>query len=283
LALAVLAALTPLLHNRDDRSRHWPWLTAFCGIQFIAEFFQLILTLAGQTTSLDAVGTLGNVAASFALLEFGRRQVAPTGPKWLRPWIHAPLAAVSAAALAVGGLNGLDVAARYAVTLPAAAIAAWAFWLASRTHRKDVSTGLSTAALSVALYGVMTALNIDFGRAVASVGFLGGVWYEHRQLLMPAKAIGIRRWWAPATFAAVAILGICVVASIDDQQGGSSTTVAQQSQGAGAGATGLHVKLERPRRDVTLEKRYKQGMSLLAIGGVVIVVWILASRYSTTR
>jgi hypothetical protein len=201
----------------------------------------------------------------------------------LKPWIHAPLAAVVAAALAVGGLNGLNVTARYVVTLPAAAIAAWAFWLASRTHKKRVSNGLSTAALSVALYGVMTVVSIDFGRAIASVGLFGGVWHEHRQLLIPANYTGLRRWWAPAGFAAVAILGICVVASIDDTQGGGSTVVAQQSQGAGTSLTGHRVKLERPRRDNTLEQRYKQGMSVLAIGGVVIVIWILASRYSTTR
>jgi hypothetical protein len=283
LALAVLAALAALLHNRDDRSLRWSWLIGFCGIQFAAELFQLLLFLAGQTAPLDAVGALGNVAASFALLEFGRRRVKPSGAQWLRPWIHAPLAAVSAAALAVGGLNGLDATARYAVTLPAAAIAAWAFWLSSRAHAKHVSAGLSTAALSVALYGVMTAINVEFGRAVASVGLLGGVWYEHRQLLMPANRTAIGRWWAPVAFAAVAIVGVCVVASIDEMQGGNSTVVAVQSQGAAAGATGLHVKLERPSRDDSLEKRYKQGISLLVIGGVVIVVWVLASRYSTAR
>jgi hypothetical protein len=282
-AFAALAALAALLHNRDDRSLPWSWLAAFCGLQFVAELFQLILSLAGQTASLDAVRAIGTAAASFALLEFGRRRAAPSAARWFKPWIHAPAAVLAAGALLIGGMNGLALAARFAVALSAAALAAWAIWLASRAQKDLVSTGLSTAALSVALYGATTALGVDFGRAIASVGLLGGVWYEHGQLLMPAKQTGLRRWWVPITFASVAVLGVYVVATIDDTADVTSTVIARQSLDTGAGATGLHVKLQRPRRDNTLEHRYKQGMSVLAIGGVVVVVWMLASRYSATQ
>jgi hypothetical protein len=283
LALAALAGLAALLHNRDNRSLPWSWLAAFCGVQFFAELFQLILSLAGQATSRDAVCALGTAVSSFLLLEFGRRQGAPPAAPWLKAWIHAPLAVVAAGALLMGGANGLALTARYVVALPAAASAAWALWLASRAQKEHVSTGLSTAALTVALYGLMTAVNVDFGRAVAAVGFLGGIWYEHRQLLMPAHYTGLRRWWAPAAFAGVAIIGVCVIASIDDASGDALTISARQTQRAGAVPTALRVQLQRPPRDNTLEKRYRQGMSLLAIGGVVVVVWILAARYSATR
>ncbi len=284
LALAALGGLAAHLHSRGDRSLRWPLLAAFCGVQFIAETFQLILSLSGRTASLDAIRAIGTAAASFVLLEFGRRQIAPTGPTWLKGWIHLPLAALAVGALLLGGLHGFAVTTRFAVTLPAGLIAASALWLAPRAHKERSSTALSIAALSVALYAVLTAVGVDFGREIAAVGLLGGVWYEHRQSLMPVGQVGFRRWWAPVAFAVVAIIGVCLFAGRDNSP--ASATVAWQS-GTSATATSqtaLRFELEPPKRNNAGEQRYKQGMALLAIAGVVVVVWVLAARrYATAQ
>ncbi len=284
LALAALGGLAVLLHSRGDRSLPWSWLAAFCGVQFIAETFQLIRSFSGQTASLDAVRALGTAAPSFVLLEFGRRQVAPTGPTWLKSWIHLPLAALAAGGLFIDGVHGFAAASRYALALPAGLIAAWALCLASRAHKEHAATALSVSALSIALYGVVTAVGFEFGRAITAVGLLGGVWYEHQQTLMSADRRGLRRWSAPVAFGIVAIIGAGLLADRDNTL--DSTTVAWQT---GTSSTdtpqgAVHFKLETPKRSNGLEQRYKQGMVLLAIAGVVVVVWILAARrYATAQ
>jgi len=283
LALAALGALAALLHSRGDRSLPWPWLTAFCGVQFVAEAIQLILSLTGQTTSLEGIRAVGTAIASFILLEFGRRGIAARGPAWLKSWIHLPLAALASGGLFVYGLQGFDVGARYAVALPSGLIAAWALWLAARPGKDPSRVGLSIAALSVVLYGALTAVNVDLGRAIAAVGILSGMWYEHHLALMPAKRLGLRRWWAPAAFAVLAIVGVCFFAGGDNPPG-SATVLVEQAQVSTADApTTFRFELERPRRNNADEQRYKQGMSVLAIAGVVVVVWILAARYAAAQ
>jgi hypothetical protein len=284
LSLACTAAVA-FRTSRTVAAGQWRWFAAFAAL-FSAAACIAIFEFQNGGTVLRVLSLVFAAASSLTLIEFGRRHVTGNAKRYLKPWLHLPLAAFAALVIALRGLAGLELASRYLLAIPAAALAGLV--LAQRARASD-RWEPALAAAAIVFLAIGFAFSVGPLVAFAALGLLSAIWCEsRRQLPLDSGAGPVKRWRSPAAFLAVAIAGVTILAMRDRQieQTAFAISIADGAGSAAAADDTLDSIAIDPRqltRDRASAQRTKQAVILLAVIVAVAGVWGGLAYWSNRR
>ena len=172
------------------------------------------------------------------------------------------------------------MASRFAIALPAGVFATVAI-ARSATENRQSKNAITLIAAAIAFVTVGHVFGVTSLRAFASLGFLCGVWRLTLNSLsgdVPANW----RWRGPLAFVLVTAMGAVTVGLMARPRDASQELLTTVAYAAGnQGDTTLSGKLlghfpidtRQLARDRASEQRYKQGILILVVLGVVAIVW----------
>ena len=277
---------------RASQTPAWRWFALFALMQALAQW-SLLAAIDDSRAALVSHGSLVLSAVSFlALIECGRRGIKRQNKQLLASWVYAPVVAVTALILATSGLGGVDTAVRYALAIPGGVLAALAF--AQAAKRRHAGWGLALASAATALVAIGYAFSVEALQAFAALGLLVGVWRENREAFpLPPLAGALRRWRSPVGFLLLVIAGAIGMSALNkpvEMEPSAAVALVPTGEASATDAEAVEVFLDAieidPReaaRQRADEQRYKQGLTILIVLGVLAVVWIGLARFAGAR
>jgi hypothetical protein len=277
---------------RGSHSANWRLLGLFAMLQALAQWSVLSAGDDSRIIFGNRISLALSAVSFLALMEWGRREVKRQSDRKLPSWIYGLAAATATLIVAVNGTSGIGTAVGYALAAPGGVLAAIAF--AQAAQRRADGGGLALAGAAVALFAIGYMFSVGALEAFAAFGLLIGIWRENRQVLpLPPFAGVVQRWRTPAVFVLLAIVGAAGTLALFGSPGAEVAAgvalVPSSEAGAGDAQTveklfdAIEVdprELARQRAD---EQRYRQGLTILIVLGVVAVAWAGLARYSGAK
>jgi hypothetical protein len=265
-------------------ARDWLLLAAFAALLGAAS--SLVAVGFHDVFFVQVLGLLLASASHVALIEFGRRQVACPAEyeRYRTPYLYLSLAGIAGLFAAVGGWHGFDLASRFVLGLPSAALAAAVFAQRARTSKRWEP---SLAAAAVGFLGLGYALSVGPLVAFAALGLVGALWCERRRQLPIESTTGIvKKWRSPALFLLIAIAGSSIVALRTEQTTHPVLVVADGAGGGQAADNSLepvNIDARQLARDDAAARRMRQAVIFLTVVIVLGGAWGGVSYYTSRR
>jgi hypothetical protein len=276
---------------RGSQFPNWRLFALFALVQALAQWSLLSANGDSRTFFGNGASLVLSPASFLALMEWSRREIKCPGDRRLQPWIYGLAMAIAALILATSGTSGMGTVVRYALALPGGVLAAVA--LGQAAQRRPAGWGLALASAAIALFAVGYAFSVGALQAFAALGLLMGIWREYREVFpLPKSASAVRRWHMPVVFMLLVIAGTIGTHALIERSEKPAVAVALMPSvdGNASDMEGVEVLLDAieidPRelaRQRADEQRYRQGLTILVVLGVVAVVWIGLARYAGAK
>jgi hypothetical protein len=221
-----------------------------------------------------------SAVAFMALLELAKRTLNVNGRPLIKSWIYLLILGICGFKYWWSGWEGLDLASRFAIALPAGVFATVAIARGAKENRRSQNE-ITLIAAAIGFLTVGHVFGVTSLRAFAGLGFLVGIWRLTLNSLsgdVPATW----RWRAPLAFVLVTATGAITVGLMVRPRDASQealTTVVYAADGEGGTTSSgkllghFPIDTRQLARDRASEQRYKQGIMILVVLGVVAVVW----------
>jgi two-component system, sensor histidine kinase and response regulator len=149
--------LASLLRGKKEKGIPWNWLALFGLLHGTNEWLDMAAMAVPDPAWFRIVRLALLISSFLALCEFGRRGLKTVGARAPGAWALLVLAGLAVLGLAKG-LDGCNIAARYALALPGAAASGIVLWRASRNFDKKYKWLLAGASFLMFGYGLAAGL-----------------------------------------------------------------------------------------------------------------------------
>jgi hypothetical protein len=257
-------------------------LAAFAFGQALSEWCGVGVSATGSS-KLAAAQALLSAASFLFLLELARRELSLNGRPLIKWWIYPLVCGVAVLKCWWTGWQGLELAGRFAIAIPGGLLCTAAL---ARGARAKCPVGTATALIAAAIgfFTLGRVLDVSALRAFAALGYLAGIWRRELELRPWSGDVSpIRRWRTPMAFILITALGAGSVGVMFARQSQWQPLpgVALSVTDGESGDVSSSILLDRLptdsrqlARDRAANQRYKQGMLILVVVGVVALVWV---------
>jgi hypothetical protein len=281
MALVWTAAIIYWRRPLESETRRF-LLAAFALGQALSEWCGVGVSATGSSI-LAAAQTLLSAASFLFLLELARRELSLKGRPLIKWWIYPLVCGVAVLKCWWTGWHGLELASRFAIAMPGGLLSSGALARGARAKR-PIDTATSLIAAAIGFFTLGRVLDVSALRAFAALGYLAGIWRLHLQTRpWPGDVSPIRRWRTPTAFVLITVLGASALGVMlaRHSQWQQSASVALSATGGESGDVSSSMLVDRLptdsrqiARDRAANQRYKQGMLILVVVGIVAVVWV---------
>ncbi len=157
-SFVILGVMAWRLPDKGRGDLPWHWLTWFGLLQGIYEWLHMLAIGLGESEGF-AILRFAVMAASFLpLAEFGRRGLSRIGRTHVGLWVFLPFCILGALGV-IHGLAGVSASWRYALALPASALAGWTILV--DPHGRENSRARKIIGFAFLVYAAATGLFVS--------------------------------------------------------------------------------------------------------------------------